>query len=248
MPDHEFKKYASRGAYHWEALSRSVKRHNPYLAGRYKIVVEFLVKAGLKGKSVLDIGCGDGALSFLMAGGGWHVTGLDYSGTGLGLARKKFRERGVKASFFRGDSCNIPVKGDSLDAVVAADIIEHLREPEKMLSDIRRVLKSGGAAVITTPVKLTETPEDPEHVREFTEEEFRDILKKYFVDVEVRLSHPKAAVVKYGKAYRILGMFGRVRPYRYLYNAMSSYTGNNPFLAPALGGVYTQMSALARKK
>jgi len=247
MPGREFQKYAVRGAYHWDAFRISARRHNPYLAGRYALTLELLDKAGVEGDRALDIGCGDGALSFLLAKDGWRVAGLDYSGAGLGLARKNFGREKASAGFMRGDSTMLPVKDKCLDAVVAADIIEHLREPERMLDEIARSLKTGGAAVITTPVKLTDTPLDPEHVREFTEAEFRKMLEARFSGVEILLSHPADVMARYNKTYRIFGVFGRLRLYRYIYNIMSSLLGRNPFLSPDKGGGYTQMSALCRK-
>jgi ubiquinone/menaquinone biosynthesis C-methylase UbiE len=247
VPLKEFQKYSKRGAYHWDTLKCSIKKHNPYLAGRYRIVLDLLRNAGLGGRNVLDIGCGDGALSYLIAKDGWRVTGIDYSGTGLGLATDIFRERNACASFVRGDSCSLPVKDGSFDAVVAADIIEHLADPERLLKEINRVLKKGGTAVVTTPVKLTDVPVDPEHVREFTRDEFKDILDRHFDKVKIVISHPEPYVKRYGSTYRFLGFIGRFRPYKYLYNFMSSYMGYNLFLRPDSEGRYTQMSALVTK-
>jgi ubiquinone/menaquinone biosynthesis C-methylase UbiE len=242
----EFKKYGDRGAYHWDAFKRSVKRHNPYLAGRYRIVESMLEDAGLSGGRALDIGCGDGAISFLLAKGGWAVFGLDYSGTGLGLAREKFRERGKSAAFMRGDSCSLPIKDGAVDAVVAADIIEHLHEQERFLTEVVRVLRPGGAAVITTPVKLSDVPEDEEHVREYTEDEFREALERHFESVRILKTHPRECFDNYSRTVRLFGFIGRVRPYRYLYNFMSSYLDKNPFMS--CGGVSTQLSAIAQKR
>lgn len=242
----EFQKYKARGAYHWDAISLSIRKHNPFLVGRYGIVTGFLRASGVRGK-LLDIGCGDAALGYLMSREGMEVIGLDYSGSGIGHAVAKFGEKQIPPRFMRGDSCNLPVRDGSFDAVVAADIIEHLKEPEKMLSETRRALKDGGVAIITTPVKLTPVPVDPEHVMEFTEAEFRETLGRYFSDVEITLSHPEDTMKDYERSYRFLGLFGRIRPYKYLYNMMSSMFGINPFLRPAGKGRYTQMSAIARK-
>jgi len=226
----EFAKYKARGAYHWEAFNRSVRKHSPFLAGRYELVVKTLQRTVRPGGRVLDIGCGDGALAYAITRAGYKVIGLDYSGTGLGLAKRKFSEMRVSAGLMRGDSTVLPVRDLTFDAIVAADIIEHLQEPEKMLEEISRALKPGGTAVITTPVKLTETPTDPEHVREFTEPEFKETLDRHFGGVDVTLSHPKGVMERYERRYRLLGIFGRVRPYRYWYNFLSSYMGNNPFM------------------
>ncbi len=247
MPLKEFQKYGARGAYHWEALSRSVKKHSPFLAGRYSLVLDLLKKSGTGGRKALDIGCGDGALSYMMTKDGWKVTGLDYSGTGLGLAKKIFKERNANADFVRGDSCRLPIHNESFDAVVAADILEHLNEPERLIEEINRVLKNGGAAVVTTPVKLTEIPVDPEHVKEFTPDEFKEMLCRHFGKVELVISHPEQTIRRSNRTFRFLGFIGRIKPYKYLYSIMSLYMNSNPFLKPDRQGRYTQMSALVIK-
>ena len=206
------------------------------------------MEAGLAGRDLLDIGCGDGALGYMLAKDGWRVRGLDYSGTGLGFAAEMFAARDIPAMFVRGDSCSLPIKDGSMDAVVAADIIEHLHEPGRLLLESYRVLRPGGAAVITTPVKLSETPADREHVREFTEAEFRAALLEIFSEVELVLSHPAKYAARSNRTYRFFGLFGRLRPYKYLYNFMSSSVGRNPFLGPDDGSGFTQMTAICRKK
>ncbi|MFX0095616.1 MAG: methyltransferase domain-containing protein [Candidatus Hodarchaeota archaeon] len=66
MKEYNFKKYKSKGAYHWFEASNHLLQGNPFLRARYKKCITFLKEAlnGLSGKKVLDSGCGDGALTY----------------------------------------------------------------------------------------------------------------------------------------------------------------------------------------
>ena len=71
-----FDKYANRGAYHWAELRPwPLHNHNPVLAARYVFVLREIGEC--RGKTVLDLGCGDGALTGLIAKLGAYVIGLD---------------------------------------------------------------------------------------------------------------------------------------------------------------------------
>ncbi len=59
-----------------------------------------------------------------------------------------------------------------------------------MLREIRRVLKKGGCAIITTRIKLSETPADPTHVTEWFENEFKQLIEEVFADGSYFKSHP----------------------------------------------------------
>jgi len=188
MPDsrakadqHAFQKYDSRGAYHWGMLSRNPRKHHPFLAARYRICLDML--GDVAGKDVLDFGCGDGALAGLIAMGGGRVTGIDPSEAGLALARQEFARRGLKGCFF---SSSHHLVGDHFDAVVCADVIEHVTDADSLLQEIRRVLKPGGLAVLSTPIRLTETPIDKEHVHEYQPSEFNTLCARYFDVIEIK--------------------------------------------------------------
>ena len=90
----EFEKYKKRGAYHWDMISRNPKKHHPFLAARYKICMELL--GSVANKKILDFGCGDGALSGLIAKSGGLVTGFDTNQIGIDLAIRKFFDLGLK--------------------------------------------------------------------------------------------------------------------------------------------------------
>jgi SAM-dependent methyltransferase len=64
------------------------------------------------------------------------------------------------------------LESSSFDRVICSEVIEHVHDVGHLLKDIYRVLRPGGRVVITTPVRLTETPEEPSHIREWFPSEF----------------------------------------------------------------------------
>ena len=105
--------------------------------------------AGPRPLRILDIGCGPG--NTLRRLGRWGVTlGMDFSLDALVFART----RGA-ARVFSGDSMALPIASESMDCVVALDNLEHVEDDEKALREIRRVLRPGGAFLLTVPAFMT---------------------------------------------------------------------------------------------
>jgi SAM-dependent methyltransferase len=174
VQDVRFAKYDVCGAYHWREVSRHWIHHHAFTAERYRRAIAAL--GPLDGRSVLDYGCGDGALlaQIVRRCHPKEAHGFEPNHAGAELSRMMLRTRGFAATIHD----DVRRLGDnSFDAVVCADVIEHVSDPRLLLSEIARVLRPGGRAVITTPVRLRETPEDPGHVHEWFPDEFRDWLK-----------------------------------------------------------------------
>ncbi len=106
-------------------------------------------KLGKKSLRVLEVGCGGGA----MAGAikfyfpQFKVVGCDISQRALKFAQENLN--GVK--FVYGNVYDLPFKEVSFDAVVSFDVLEHLTDPAKALSEIRRVLAPGGLFYLAVP-------------------------------------------------------------------------------------------------
>jgi len=100
-------------------------------------------------RRILDIGCGDGNFSLLlkMSTQAEEIFGVDISMKAVELANKK----GGKAFECDVDDEPLPFEKDSFDAIFCGEIIEHLVDPDHLLDEIHRTLKSGGLAIITTP-------------------------------------------------------------------------------------------------
>ena len=188
----EFKKYLTRGAYHWEQISAHPTRSNASAKARYQRCVA-LLEAGtgsLVDKQVLDVGCGDGVLSWLLVQRGAVCHGVDPSQIAVEYARKKHKAKGSRAQFSVSSGYETKAAGGFYDAVVSSDVIEHVQDPNRLLQEILRVLKPGGTAVISTPVRLTEDPLDKMHVTEWFPCEFKAIISNVFPSAHYVYSHP----------------------------------------------------------
>ena len=100
-----------------------------------------------RGKSILEIGCGVGLDLARFAAGGAQTSGVDLAGRSIELARRLFSQRGLETDLrvMDGESLDFP---DSLfDMVYAHGVIQYAANPEKMASEMRRVLKPGGEAI-----------------------------------------------------------------------------------------------------
>jgi len=119
------------------------------VAPRIATALELLRGANVKAEAMLDLSCNDGSVTIEIAKavGAKEVYGVDIDENALKLAAA----RGIKV--FKCDLSRdpIPIDDESVDLVTALEVIEHLVNPDHMLREIRRVLKPGGALLLTTP-------------------------------------------------------------------------------------------------
>jgi 2-polyprenyl-6-hydroxyphenyl methylase/3-demethylubiquinone-9 3-methyltransferase len=98
---------------------------------------------------VLDLGCGNGSFSVLMASYGLNVTGLDHSSSGIQIASKQH----LNVRFAQHDITQpLPTSyHGKFDAVVSTEVIEHLLLPRRLMENALSALKPGGLLILTTP-------------------------------------------------------------------------------------------------
>jgi len=95
------------------------------------------------GRRVLDVGCAQGYLSEILARRGYRVTGIEKHASDEFPSNVKF----IEADLDHG----LPPLDGQFDFVICADVLEHLREPAKLLSDLRGVLVPGGRMIASLP-------------------------------------------------------------------------------------------------
>ena len=136
---------------------------------------------------VLDLGCGVGYGTAVLERYGKpqieKVVGFDVNSEALRFGRENYPQ--TTGDYLLSDASRLPFKDNSFDSVVSLECIEHVREPEAVLGEIRRVLKVGGPLVLSTPNRriaspLRRQPSDPHHLREWSGPELVSLLRKRF--------------------------------------------------------------------
>ena len=106
---------------------------------------------GLRGKRVLDVGCGGGLLSEGMAVRGAEVTGIDLSEKPLGVARLHLLESGQKVDYRKISAEQMAEElPGAFDAVTCLEMLEHVPDPASIVASCARLVKPGGQVFFST--------------------------------------------------------------------------------------------------
>ena len=102
------------------------------------------------------------------------------------MDKTRSEELGVmpeNVEFVEGVVPPLPFADESFDCVVSFQVIEHIKRDREFVHEVRRVLKKGGKFIVSTPNRPMSLTRNPWHVREYTAEQFGDLLSE-FTDVE----------------------------------------------------------------
>jgi SAM-dependent methyltransferase len=136
-----------------------------------------------KGKTVLDVACGESYGSNMLALVAARVTGVDISEHAIAHAAGQYGDR-ENLQFIQGDCQNLPLPDASVDVAVSLETIEHIEEQEAFVGELRRVLRPGGLLVMSSPNRRQYTDardyHNEFHVREMYRDEFEQLLHTDF--------------------------------------------------------------------
>jgi len=100
----------------------------------------------------LDLGCGDGKLLRELKSKGNMVVGVDISFKDIKKARERIKEEGLdNIHFVVADAQKLPFKNDSFDFLLCSEVLEHVAEPNKVLSEISRIVINNKNILISIP-------------------------------------------------------------------------------------------------
>jgi ubiquinone/menaquinone biosynthesis C-methylase UbiE len=142
-----------------------------------------------KGKTVMDVACGEGYGSNLLAKHAKSVIGIDLDKSVLEGAQNKYRNINRNLTFLEGSLLSLPVGDNSMDMVVSFESIEHVENHDQVFSEFKRVLKEDGLLILSTPDKRYYTDlggqVNPFHLKEMYRADLEKYLLKYFINHKV---------------------------------------------------------------
>jgi SAM-dependent methyltransferase len=150
------------------------------------LVIYKWIAARVGGAHVVDMACGEGYGSDVLARMATSVVGVDANPEAHEHARLRYTRPNLR---FERDL--VESFAEPCDAVVFLQTIEHVEEPGAILDHFRSMLAPGGVAYLSTPNLLTLAPPgaeksgNPWHVREYRAGEFRELCEAHFPRVEM---------------------------------------------------------------
>ncbi len=173
--------------------------YNWYANDRLARTIEDLSR-GLAGALVIDVGCGQSPYRALLSGFSRYV-GLDAPGYPDSASRPDVS----------GDACALPFRDTVADAVLCTEVIEHNRDPVVMLTELYRVLKPGGALLLSAPFTW-HLHDEPHDYWRFTEYGLRVLCEHTgFHVVTVRATNGTCGALLQARAYWLYFASGRLR-------------------------------------
>ncbi|MFM6848588.1 MAG: class I SAM-dependent methyltransferase [Terrabacter sp.] len=131
--------------------------------------------SGLTPGRALDVGAAGGGNTRVLREHGWDAVALEYGADGAEVARG----RGLPT--LRSDATKLPLADDSLDLVMAFDLLEHLQDDDAAVAEVHRVLKPGGTYLVAVPADprlWSSHDEAVDHVRRYTREGLLSLLDR----------------------------------------------------------------------
>ena len=143
----EIAKFEELAARWWDPEGEFKPLHdiNPL---RLKFIAD---RAGLNGKTVLDVGCGGGLLAEGMAGLGPAVPGFDLGAAPLAVARRHLKESGRKIEYLDTSAEDLAREHEGeFDVVACMELLEHVPDPAATVTACARLVKPGGQVFFST--------------------------------------------------------------------------------------------------
>ena len=207
----------SQRAY-YDARWAKVTYANPWQAGRAIAVLDGLRRIGKHSPRMLDLGCGTGWLTAILAQFG-PTTGVELSPLAINRAKEQFPD----IEFFAGDFFEVPLERGVFDIVVSCQIIEHMDDRQRFVDLVADLLRPGGQLLLVTdnawniarwdPEAWARYAGDPQPIQHRpTLEELRQVLATRFTVRRVRSilpGHGERGVLRVAHSFRLAKLLKR---------------------------------------
>jgi 2-polyprenyl-6-hydroxyphenyl methylase/3-demethylubiquinone-9 3-methyltransferase len=145
--------YNAQGDRWWQtdfSLNLIRTLYNPFRVGYAREIIEGLIDVSHEEISVLEVGCGGGILSEEIARMGFITTGIDPAEQSVLSALNHAKESSLNINYLIGSGEALPFRNNSFDIVLCCDVLEHVNDLPKVISEISRVLKNKGLFIYDT--------------------------------------------------------------------------------------------------
>lgn len=129
---------------------------------------------------ILDLSCGTGYGADYLGTCADRIVAIDCVPEVVTMSRSNYPRSNVH--FLAMDGCALGFRDDSFDCIVSQDTIEHISDDARFVAELTRVLRVRGTLIIFTPHGKGKgiVPSDPYHIREYTAQEFQELLAPHF--------------------------------------------------------------------
>lgn len=170
-----------------------VRRYlNPLASTPFPLEYAFYLLGDVKGKTVLDLGCGSGEELIPLLHRGAKAIGIDISPDLIALSERRLTEAGLNAVVRVGSAYETALPDASVDVVFCMSLIHHLEIP-RVRQEMLRILRPGGFVVLKEPIRfnkaysalrsvLTVHEDVSDYEHPLTKEEFREVQKGFDSD------------------------------------------------------------------
>jgi 2-polyprenyl-3-methyl-5-hydroxy-6-metoxy-1,4-benzoquinol methylase len=166
----------------WDEIYRSTKLEDlHWYPGEVDELLQRVVAEGwLTGRSVLDVGAGQGTDAIYLASKGFDVTCLDLSGAAREVALAEAQKSGVRLNYVVGNVLEAPFADGAFDSVVERGCFHHiaLGDRPRYARQIARLLRSGGSYLYRSFTANSQFRTPPEEL--LTEDAVRAVFDPYF--------------------------------------------------------------------
>ena len=162
---------------HEYEIMHALELRHWWFRGRRRLLVNLLrgvASAGSGPLSILDYGCGTGGNTSTYGSFG-NVVGIEPDSAAVQLAHKR-----GGAKYCRTTGTDLPFRDGSFDIVMASDVLEHIEQDGEAVSEIARVLRPGGSAIISVPAHgwlFSQHDTALQHFRRYSRGAVRDLLE-----------------------------------------------------------------------
>ncbi len=132
---------------HWIKIHYETEKDYWWFALKRQLIINFITSLVPQGSTILEIGSGGGLLSAELQKIGFKIISTDVEPS----SARYTREMGISRVFISDCGEGIPLQDASVDLIFMTDVLEHIEDDNRVLSECFRVLKSGGYILITVP-------------------------------------------------------------------------------------------------